>query len=109
MPRAAALFLVAFAIAPSLLAQTPRAEFDVVSMKRSAPDAVGGSMRTLPDGTSIMTNVAIRQFITLAAAVPVREVRGLPDWAEDERYDVTARPPAGSTREQRGHVANALC
>jgi uncharacterized protein (TIGR03435 family) len=55
-----------------------------------------------------MTNGAIRQFITLAAAVPVREVRGLPDWAEDERYDVTARPPAGSTREQRSDMWRTL-
>jgi uncharacterized protein (TIGR03435 family) len=108
MPRATALFLVAFVVVSTLSAQTPGAEFDVVSIKRSPKDAVGGSMRTLPDGTSIMTNVAIRQFITLAAAVPLREVRGLPDWAEDERYDVTARPPAGSTREQRSDMWRTL-
>jgi hypothetical protein len=48
MPRAAARFLVAFAIAPSLSAQTPRAEFDVVSIKRSPKNAVGGSMPTCP-------------------------------------------------------------
>lgn len=92
MLRVVALFLVALALAPTISAQAPRAEFDVVSIKRSSPNAVGNSMRTLPDGTSVMTNVAVRQFITLAAAVPVREVRGLPDWAEDERYDVTASP-----------------
>jgi uncharacterized protein (TIGR03435 family) len=104
MLRAAALFLVAFAIVPSLLAQTPPAEFDVVSIKRSAPDAVGSSMRSLPDGTSIMANVRVQQFITAAAPVPVREVIGLPDWATTERYDVTAKPPAGSTPQQRSEM-----
>jgi len=104
MPRAAALFLVAFAFVPSLSAQTPRAEFDVVSIKRSAPDAVGGSMRNLPDGTSIMANVRVQQFITGAAPVPVREVIGLPEWATTERYDVTAKPPAGSTPQQRSEM-----
>ena len=104
MLRAAALFLVAFAIVPSLSAQTPRQEFDVVSIKRSAPDAVGGSMRTLPDGTSIMANVRVQQFIRSAAPVPVREVIGLPDWATTERYDVTAKPPAGSTPQQRSEM-----
>ena len=104
MPRAAALFLAAFTIVPSLLAQTPRAEFDVVSIKRSAPDAVGGSMRTLPDGTSIMANVRVQQFIRGAAPVPVRDVIGLPEWATTERYDVTAKPPTGSTPQQRSEM-----
>lgn len=108
MPRAIALFVLAFAIIPTISAQTPRAEFDVVSIKRSAPDATGSSMRTLPDGTEIMANVRINQFITSAAAVPVREVVGLPDWAQTERYDVTAKPPADSTREQRRQMWQTL-
>jgi bla regulator protein blaR1 len=108
MPRAIAPFALAFAFIPTISAQTPRAEFDVVSIKRSAPDAVGGSMRTLPDGTQIMANVRINQFITSAAPVPVREVVGLPEWAQTERYDVTAKPPADSTREQRRQMWQTL-
>jgi len=108
MLRAVALLVVALSIVPILSAQTPRAEFDVVSIKRSPANAGGGGMRTLPDGTSIMTNVAIRQFINSAAPVPVREVRGLPEWAEQEHYDVTARPPEGSTREQRAEMWQTL-
>jgi uncharacterized protein (TIGR03435 family) len=104
MPRAATVSLVAFALVQAISAQTPRVEFDVVSIKRSAPDAVGGSMRNLPDGTSIMSNVRVQQFIAGAAPVPVREVIGLPDWATTERYDVTAKPPAGSTPQQRSEM-----
>jgi len=101
MTRLAALFFVAIAIVPALYAQPPRVEFDVVSIKRSAPDAVGGRMRTLPDGTQIMANVSVSQFINAASPAPVREVVGLPDWAESERYDVTVKPPSDSTPEQR--------
>lgn len=110
MLRAVALLVVALAVVPILSAQAPRAEFDVVSIKRSPANTVGGGMRTLPDGTSIMTNVTIRQFVVSAAPVPVREVRGLPDWAElrGEHYDVTAKPPEGSTREQRAEMWRTL-
>jgi uncharacterized protein (TIGR03435 family) len=35
-------------------------------------------------------------------------VIGLPDWASTERYDVTAKPPADSTREQRSEMWRTL-
>jgi uncharacterized protein (TIGR03435 family) len=92
----------------AISAQTTHAEFDVVSIKRADPNATGGGMRTLPDGTSIMTNVAIWQFIRSAAPAPVQDVIGLPDWANTERYDLTAKPPAGSTREQRSVMWRTL-
>ena len=38
----------------------------------------------------------------------VREVIGLPGWVSAERYDVTAKPPAGSTREQRSEMWRTL-
>jgi uncharacterized protein (TIGR03435 family) len=106
MPRPVAFFLVAVAFS-TLSAQAP-AEFDVVSIKRGAPGTDGSSMRTLPDGTSIMVNVTIRQFITAASPVPVREVEGLPDWAMQERYDVTAKPPSDSTPQQRAEMWRTL-
>jgi uncharacterized protein (TIGR03435 family) len=87
-----------------LAAQTPAelsgAQFDVVSIKRSPNDAGGGGIRSLPDGTMIMTNHPIRSIILSASPVPAREVEGLPDWVNRERYDVTLKPPAGTTREQ---------
>jgi uncharacterized protein (TIGR03435 family) len=55
-----------------------------------------------------MTNVSIGQFIRSAAPVPVREVIGLPEWASTERYDVTAKPPSDSTREQRSEMWRTL-
>jgi uncharacterized protein (TIGR03435 family) len=82
------------------------AQFDVVSIKPHKSDLPGGGMRMEPDGTQIMTNVAVRQFIMSAAGEPVVDVVGLPDWARTESYDVIAKPEPGSkpTREQRAEM-----
>jgi uncharacterized protein (TIGR03435 family) len=87
---------------------TPKVEFDVVSIKRNTDEQAGGGMRTLPDGTFIMTNQPISSVIRSTATVPVREVEGLPDWAMRERYDITAKPPAGSTSQQRTAMWQAM-
>jgi uncharacterized protein (TIGR03435 family) len=83
-------------------AQTPPLEFEVVSIKRSPPDADGGGMQTLPDGSFSMRNSPIRSIILAASPVPTREVEGLPAWAERDRYDIMAKAPAGATRQQSG-------
>ena len=49
----------------------------------------------------MMANQPIRSIIMAAAPVPVRDVTGLPAWANSEPYDVVAKPPAGATVEQR--------
>jgi uncharacterized protein (TIGR03435 family) len=68
---------------------------------RTLPDGSGG-MRTLPDGTFVMTNSAIRSILLAGSPTPVREVKGAPDWVNTDRYDITATPPTGSSREQNG-------
>jgi uncharacterized protein (TIGR03435 family) len=78
------------------------AQFDVVSIKpNTSGPGTGGGMRTLPDGSFIMSNQPIRSIILSASPVPVREAAGLPDWVNTERYDITAKAPAGSTRQQQ--------
>jgi uncharacterized protein (TIGR03435 family) len=93
-------------------AQSPRtsslAEYDVVSIKRNTSGEAGGGIRSLPDGTMIMTNQPIRSIIAGASPVPTREVEGLPDWVLRERYDVTTKPPAGSTPEQRSEMRRRM-
>ena len=77
-------------------------EFDVVSIKRVDEVRPGGGMRTLPDGTFIMTNQPLGTLINLASPVPVAlgDIVGMPEWLRSEPYDVTAKPPMGWTREQ---------
>ena len=84
-------------------AQSPTpVEFDVVSIKHIDELRPGGGMRTLPDGTFMMMNQPLGTLVTTASPVPVtlRDIVGMPDWMMRERYDVTAKPPAGLTREQ---------
>ena len=84
-------------------------EFDVVSIKRNTAGLeAGGGIRFLPDGTLIATNSPIFSIILNASPVPTREVDGLPDWVKVERYDITAKPPAGSRPEQRSQMWQAL-
>jgi len=106
--------LAAGLAAPTLSGQQPAAtptpplsgaQFDVVSIKPHPYDpASGGGMRTLPDGTFMMTSQPIWSIITYASPVPVspRNVTGLPEWARTEGYDIIAKPAPDShpTREQ---------
>lgn len=106
--RAAAAFALAMC-GVQLVAQTSNVtpsvadiDFEVVSIKLNTNGlGGGGGIRTLPDGTMMMVNQPIRSIIRGAALEPTREVLGLPDWAVNERYDITTKPPEGSTRDQR--------
>jgi uncharacterized protein (TIGR03435 family) len=92
-------------VAVQLRAQSPASvQFDVVSIKRVDELRQGGGMRTLPDGTVMMMNQPLWTLVSAASPVPVRDVVGMPDWMTRERYDVTAKPPAGLTREQLTHM-----
>lgn len=84
------------------------AQFEVVSIKRHVTLEANGGIQTLPDGTRIMINQAMSSLIRSAAPVPVREVVGAPDWVNRERYDVTTKPPAGSTPAQRQEMTRRM-
>jgi len=98
--------IVMIGLGAGLAAQAPGGlQFDVVSIKpnTSGPGS-GGGFRNLPDGSMIMVNSPISSLVMSASPVPVREVEGLPGWANTERYDITTKPPAGSTPEQRNEM-----
>ena len=86
-------------------------EFDVVSIKQNTGElGAGGGIRTLPDGTFIMANQPMISIIGSASSEPVllRNVVGAPSWMTSERYDVTAKPPTGATREQISQMWKAM-
>jgi uncharacterized protein (TIGR03435 family) len=101
----------AVSLVASVHAQVPTAsgvaEFDVVSIKRSSPDAQGGGARRLPDGTDIITNQPIRIIFGRGGTEPTRDVEGLPSWAMD-RYDITVKPPSGTSRQQLAEMWRAM-
>ena len=98
--------IVAQQSSPSPPIDSPR--YDVVSIKRHDQLEASGGMRTLPDGTLVMTNQPIRSILAGAAPVPVRDVIGYPSWVTTERYDVTLKPPAGSTPAQREQMRRTM-
>ncbi len=105
----AVIIAIALCGARTLVAQaTPPVEFDVASIKRNTSGSASGGIRNLPDGTVMMTNQPIRSMILSASPVPAREVVGYPEWVDTERYDMTAKPPAGATREQQRQMWQQL-
>lgn len=107
--RRATLVFGSLLLAGSLLtAQNPPADFDVVSIKRSPADATGNSIQNLPDGTFVLRNGTIRSILLGASPIAVREIEGYPAWVDRERYDLTAKPPAGTTRQQRAEMMRRM-
>jgi bla regulator protein BlaR1 len=100
--------LISAAFAGAQAAQSPTlgsAQFDVVSIKpNTAGPGAGGGMRTLPDGSFTRTNQPMRSIMLSASPVPVREVSGLPEWVNTDRYDITAKAPPGATRRQENEM-----
>jgi len=96
------------AAVPAQNASDAKVEFEVASIKRNASGDRGNSMRSMPDGTEVMVNSPIRSFIGAAYLSESGQYVGLPDWAQNERYDVTVKPPAGATRDQERQMWRAL-
>jgi bla regulator protein BlaR1 len=82
--------------------------FETLSITRTDPRVNSGGLGTQPDGTQVMKGSTIAVAVKLAVPASVRDVVGLPDWARRERYDIIARPPAGTTPEQRQEMWRAL-
>ena len=88
--------------------QPARPTFDVVSVKRSPPDA-GASIVDGGRGQYQAINVPVRVTITNAWDVRDHQIVGAPDWLARDRFDIVAREPAGTfTPEQRRLMMQAL-
>jgi len=87
-------YLILTAAATSLLAQLPavRKEFDVVSVKPSAPDDHNSFMfQNLAGGTVRMVGVPLRMLIMQAYDVKAFQISGGPDWIRTDRWDILAK------------------
>ena len=87
----------------------PKLEFEVASVKPSPPAAatevhVGIHM----DGAQFSANFyALKDYIRMAYKVKQYQVEG-PEWINSERYDITAKLPSGSTRDQVPDMLRSL-
>jgi uncharacterized protein (TIGR03435 family) len=100
-------------VAATVFAQTPtaRSEFEVVSVK-SAPPIVAGSPQVNIglhiDGAQIhLLSLSLADYVRMAYKVKNYQVVG-PDWMASERFDIDAKLPAGSTKEQVPDMLQSL-
>ena len=84
--------------------------FDVVSIKRNTTGALPSGPVERPDGGFRTINIAVSTLIARAypPAIPI-EMIGLPGWAGNERYDVSATSTLGkATPDDRIAMLRAL-
>jgi len=84
-----------------------RPEFEVASVRRSTPpqdgsgirDGVSGGPGTADPSLIAYSNLRLKDLLMTAWGVKGYQVFG-PDWIESERYDIVARIPPGTSKEQ---------
>jgi uncharacterized protein (TIGR03435 family) len=72
---------------PAPATQDARPRFETASIKPSTDPLVGAFGGP---GRPAYVNTTLEVFITLAYSVPAHRVVSLPDWAKQEKYDITA-------------------
>lgn len=104
----AGLFLgVACAQAPAA-----RPEFEVVSVKPATPIVAGATTEVNIglhiDGAQVhLIYLSLKDYIRMAYKLKPYQVLG-PDWMESQRFDIDAKLPAGSTRDQVPEMLQSL-
>jgi|KBSMisStaDraftv2_1062788.scaffolds.fasta_scaffold02451_5 uncharacterized protein (TIGR03435 family) len=77
-----------------------QASFDVASIKPAVPDTYGSSGEDGRNGLLKVYNVSLRRCIKYAYKIPETQVIGGPKWADDRRYDITARADRPATEPE---------
>jgi bla regulator protein blaR1 len=67
-------------------------EFEVAAIKPADPDAHNSSIMTDKTGGLNVTNVPLRNLITMAYGIRDFQLSGGPGWVGTERYDIIAKP-----------------
>jgi uncharacterized protein (TIGR03435 family) len=88
--------------------------FDVASVKPAAPSGDGLVMRRMSGGpgsndpgTLTLTNATLKLMVVRAYDLKPYQVEG-PDWIDSIGYDVTAKVPPGTTKEQFQQMLQTL-
>lgn len=80
----------------ALSAQNAAPTFEIVSIKRNLDPTGPRGMRTTPSGEFITRGGTIYGIVKFVEPRVTGEVRGLPDWAMRDRYDVQVKTAIGS-------------
>jgi uncharacterized protein (TIGR03435 family) len=69
-----------------------RLTFDVASIHPSKPGSVNGGIKPLPGGHGYTAeNFPVQLMISLMYKVPMRQIKGAPDWLNTDRFDIEAK------------------
>jgi uncharacterized protein (TIGR03435 family) len=87
---------------------SPRLEFEVASVKPSPPIIESAHIGMRIDGSQVYcTSWSLKDYIRIAYRVKDYQVEG-PDWISSERFDISAKLPAGATRDQVNDMLQSL-
>ena len=96
-----ALLLLASGAAIAQIVPTP--VFDAAAVKPAAPDPKGPSTRggpgTADPGQATFSDVTLSSLLMTAYDVKSYQIQG-PNWVGTEKYDIVAKVPAGTSKEQ---------
>jgi uncharacterized protein (TIGR03435 family) len=101
-------FVLAGALAFGTVMTAQELQFEVASIKLSRDSTARGITRQLPDGTFITTNISIRNLLASAWRREELDHWNLPAWAMRNGYDVTVKPPAGTSPARMREMWRAL-
>ena len=101
----AATLLILFAV--SVSGQT-RIAFEVTSVRVNTSGERRASMQFSPGGDFTAVNQPVRVLLNSAYQIPLFRVEGMPAWFTTERFDVSAKAPAGLSMEPLGAVRGQL-
>jgi uncharacterized protein (TIGR03435 family) len=70
--------------------------FEVASVKLNSSSSGAIGMFTYPGGRIVASNETLRMLIHDAYELELYQILGGPDWMDDDRYDIEAKPPESS-------------
>jgi uncharacterized protein (TIGR03435 family) len=81
------------ALSPALGQDKPaRLTFDVAAIRPTDPGARDGQIKAMPGGNGYLAkNIPVKLMISLMYKVPMRQIKGAPDWLASDGYDVQAK------------------
>src|SRR5262249_55516078 len=109
MLRSASILLATSVV---LLGQSPRDEFEVASVKPSAPERFNSfSIRYDPGGRAQFLGVPLQMLLMQAYDLRAFQIVGGGDWVRNDRWDIEAKAPEAQAplgKEKRASVLQAL-
>ena len=88
--------------------KAPPPQFEVASIKPSAPDQRSMFIRPGANGGLSITNMSLKELMVLAWRVQPFQISGGPSWMESAHYDISAKPENKPNRDEVPLMLQAL-